>query len=411
MSVKKELGKEGEKMRCFFMRNILDYNVKGKKILVRVDLNSPVVDGKVIMNERIAMHAQTLKQLSDKGAKVVALAHQGRDGDPDFLMLQQHAELLSQVIGKEITFVPYVIGYNVKKTVESMRDGDIVLLENVRFLKSENLESGEIVGLSYLADYYVLDALSVAHRAHSSVVGFSKIIPAFYGPILYREVEAIKKVKDAEETVFVLGGAKVDDSFDMIEHRAKSGKKGTYLIGGVIAILLLKAKGYNIGASEKYLEKEDLLQYLGRAKKIASLEGVVLPVDVGLNIDGKRVDASIDKIEKGEIFDIGPKTIENYYKILLNAKNIVMNGPMGVYEVKEFNHGTKKILEAISKSKGFSLLGGGHTTTALKELGFKNEDFGYVSLSGKALIKFLCGERLPGLEALEENEKNFPVPD
>lgn len=388
------------------MRNILNYDVKAKKLLVRVDLNSPVVDGRVIMNERIVMHAQTLKQLSDKGAKVIALAHQGRDGDPDFLMLQQHAELLSQIINKEIIFVPYVIGYNVKKTVESMRDGDIVLLENVRFLKSENLESGEIVGLSYLADYYVLDALSVAHRAHSSVVGFSKIIPAFYGPILYREVEAIKKVKEAEETVFVLGGAKVDDSFDMIEHRAKSGKRGTYLIGGVIAILLLKAKGYNIGDSEKYLEKEGLLQYLERAKK---LEGVVLPLDVGLNIDGKRVDRSIDKIEKGEIFDIGPKTIERYSKILLNAKNIVMNGPMGVYEIKEFSDGTKKILEAISKSKGFSLIGGGHTTTALKELGFKNENFGYVSLSGKALIKFLCGERLPGLEALEENEKNFPV--
>jgi len=391
------------------MRNILDYDVTGKKLLVRVDLNSPVIDNIVQMNDRIAMHAQTLKALSDKNAKVIALAHQGRDGDPDFIMLQQHAELLSQAMKKTVTFVPYVIGANVKKTVESMQNGDIVLLENVRFLKSENLESGEIVGLSYLADYYVLDALSVAHRAHSSVVGFSKIIPAFYGPVLAKEVEAVKKAKDAEETVFVLGGSKVEDSFDMIEERAKSGKKGKYLIGGAIAILLLKAKGYNVGASEAYLEKEGLLEHLERAKKIMQMEGIELPVDVGLKINNKRVERDADDIVEGEIFDIGPKTARHYAKILQDAKSIVMNGPMGVYEQQEFAEGTKAVLKAIAQSNGFSLLGGGHTTSAIDALGFKKDDFGYVSLSGKALIKFLCGKKLPGLEALEENEKNFPV--
>lgn len=392
-----------------FMRNILDYDVAGKKLLVRVDLNSPVIDGKVQLNERIRMHAKTLKALSDKKAKVIALAHQGRDGDPDFIMLQQHAELLSMEMKKEVIFVPYVVGANVKKTVESMHDGDIVLLENVRFLKSENLENGEIVGLSYLADYYVLDALSVAHRAHSSVVGFSKIIPAFYGPVLAQEVEALKKVKESDGTVFILGGAKVEDSFDMIENYAKSGKKGIYLVGGVIAILLLKAKGYNIGDSEEYLAKEGLLEQLDRAKDILKIDGVELPIDVALNKNGKRVEVAVGDIKDGQIFDIGEKTMKRYAEIIKNSKNIVMNGPMGVYEEKEFSKGTQHVLSAIASSKSFSLLGGGHTTSAVDELGFKKEQFGYVSLSGKALIKYLCGEKLPGLEALEENEKNFPI--
>lgn len=391
------------------MRNILDYDINGKKLLVRVDLNSPVIDNKVQMNERIAMHARTLKILSDRNAKVIALAHQGRDGDPDFIMLQQHSELLSEAMKKSVIFVPYVVGSNVKNTVESMKNGDIVLLENVRFLKSESLESGEITGLSYLADYYVLDALSVAHRAHSSVISFSKIIPSFYGPVLAQEVEAIRKVKDADETVFVLGGAKVDDSFDMIEERARSGKKGKYLIGGAIAILLLKAKGHSVGLSEKYLEKEGLLDHLERAKRILEIEGLQLPVDVGLRLNGRRIDAGVDKIEDGEIFDIGPKTAEKYAELLKNAKSIVMNGPMGVYEQPDFATGTRVVLEAIAKSRGFSLLGGGHTTSALETLGFRKEDFGYVSLSGKALIKYLCGKKLPGLEALEENEKNFVI--
>lgn len=391
------------------MRSILDYTISGKKLLVRVDLNSPVINNQVQMNERIATHAKTLKVLSDRGAKVIALAHQGREGDPDFIMLQQHAELLAEAMKKSVIFIPYVIGSNVKKTVESMKNGDVVLLENVRFLKSENLESGEITGLSYLADYYVLDALSVAHRAHSSVISFSKIIPSFYGPVLAGEVEAVKKVKSAEEAVFVLGGAKVEDSFDMIEERVRAGKRGVYLIGGAIAILLLKAKGCNVGLSEKYLQDEGLLDHLERAKKILEIHGVELPVDVGLNIDGKRVNVDADNIKDGEIFDIGPKTAECYANIIKNAKTIVMNGPMGVYEQPAFSAGTKAVLEAISKSKVFSLLGGGHTISAVESLGFKKEDFGYVSLSGKALIKYLCGKKLSALEALEENEKNFPV--
>ncbi|MEM4208700.1 MAG: phosphoglycerate kinase, partial [Candidatus Bilamarchaeaceae archaeon] len=208
---------------------------------------------------------------------------------------------------------------------------------------------------------------------------------------------------------FVLGGSKIEDSFDMIENYTRAGKKGKYLTGGVIAILLLKAKGYSVGDSEKYLEKEGLLEYLERAKKILEIEGVEIPSDVALNIDGKRVETSIDRIEKGEIFDIGQKTIEKYSAIIKNAKTIVMNGPMGVYEQPLFGTGTKQLLNEIANSKGFSLLGGGHTTSAIETFGFRKEKYGYVSLSGKALIKYLCGEKLPGLDALEENEKNFPV--
>ncbi|MFH1221886.1 MAG: phosphoglycerate kinase [Candidatus Micrarchaeota archaeon] len=391
------------------MRNIMDYDVKGKKILIRVDLNSPVAQGRIVPNERLVEHAKTLQQLSDRGAKVIALAHQGREGDPDFIMLEQHAEALADITKKEITFVPHVLGHNVKATVESMKNGDIVLLENVRFLKSENLESGEIVALSYLGDYYVLDAMSVAHRAHSSVVGFSKIIPAFYGPILAEEVKAIAKIRNADEVTFVLGGSKAKDSFTIIEYWLKTGKKGKFLIGGALSILLLKAKGHAVGDSEKYLEEEGLLEYLDRAKKIATAEGVMLPIDVGIMHDNKRSDVDVSQVSSGQIWDIGKKTAEQYVKIIVGSKNLVMNGPMGVYEQPHFDQGTRKVIEAMANSSGFTLLGGGHTITALQAFGFKKTQFGYVSLSGKALIEYISGKELPGLKALDENEKNFKI--
>ncbi|MEM2908618.1 MAG: phosphoglycerate kinase [Candidatus Bilamarchaeaceae archaeon] len=392
------------------MRKILDYDVNGKSILLRVDLNSPVVNGKVILNERISTHVKTMDKLSRRGARVIVLAHQGRKGEPDFVSLRQHAHYITNILGKNITFVPDLTGPKISNALKSAKNGDIILLENVRFLESEERESGEIVKmLTPLADYFVLDAMSVAHRAHASVVGFTKTLPSFYGPVLAEEVDAISKVMSANDVTFVLGGSKAGDSLGIIENWMRTKKRGRFLLGGALSLLFLKSKGFFLGASEEFLKKENLLEHLEDVRAICENENITLPHDVGVCVDGNRIEIPVGSITQGNVWDIGKKTAEHYAGIIANSSVVVMNGPMGVYEMKGFEIGTKIVLEAIANSKCFSLLGGGHTVSALEALKFDKKLFGYVSLSGKALIKYLCGEKLVALKALEDNEKNFMV--
>ena len=311
-----------------------------------------------------------------------------------------------------VKYVNDVIGDEAKKAIESLNDGEILLLENVRALICETKEDGEIVNaLSPLIDYYVLDALSVAHRAHSSVVGFSKKVPAFYGDVLADEIKALESLKDVNDVTFIFGGSKVKDSFKIMNRWLSDGRAKKFIVGGALSILLLKAKGKPIGDSEEYFKEAELGDYLDDAKKVLDEFGdkIEVPVDVGLRIDGDRIESDVDKIEKGQIFDIGEKTMENYRKIIMEASAIVMNGPMGVYELNKFSKGTKAVLDAVSESKCYSLLGGGHTITAIRKLNIDKSGFNYISLAGKALIEYLCGKELPGIKALENNEKNFKI--
>jgi len=394
------------------MRRILDYDIKGKKILVRVDFNCAVENGKIVPGERIVAHSNTIKKIAEKGARVIVIAHQGRQGDEDFLNLDQHAKLLEGYIGIPVKYIDDILGEKAKNSIESMKDGEIILLENVRALASESTQNGSIIDvLSPLVDYYVLDALSVAHRAHSSVVGFSGRIPSFYGDVLADEIKALDSLKDVNDVTFVLGGSKVKDSFSIMNKWLSDGRAKKFLTGGALSILFIKAKGYSIGDSEEYFKEADLSEYLDDAKKILDEYGdkIEIPVDVGLKIDDERTEADVDNIETGQIFDIGDKTIETYRKIILESAAVVMNGPMGVYEIDKFSKGTKSVLDAISESKGYSLLGGGHTITAIHKFGVDRSGFSYVSLAGKALIEYLCGKELPGIKALNDNEKRFRI--
>ena len=394
------------------MRKVLDYEIKGKKILVRVDFNCAVENSRIVPGERIEAHSQTVKKIAEKGARVIILAHQGRKDGEDFLNLEQHAELIKEYIGVPVKYVNDITGEDAKKAIENLNDGEILLLENVRSLSCETREDGAIVSaLSPLVDYFVLDALSVAHRAHSSVVGFSNKIPSFYGDVLAGEIEALGSLKDVNDVTFILGGSKVKDSFKIMDKWLSDGRARKFLVGGALSILLLKAEEKKIGDSEEYFKEAELDEYLDDAKKILAQhkEKVEMPVDVGLKIDGERMESDADKIEKGQIFDIGGKTAENYRKIILESSAVVMNGPMGVYELDKFSKGTKTVLDAISEAKGYSLLGGGHTITAIKKLNIDKSGFSYVSLAGKALIEYLCGKELPGIKALEDNEKSFRI--
>lgn len=394
------------------MRRISNFDVKGKKILIRVDFNCAVEDGKIVPGDRIEAHSNTIKKLAEKGAKIIVLAHQGRKNSEDFLDLSQHAELIKQYAETPVIYVNDIIGNEAKAAIENLKDGEILMLENVRALDDERTEDGAIVReLSPLVDYFVLDALSVAHRAHSSVVGFSKRIPSFYGDVLGDEVKALESLKDVKDVTFICGGSKVKDSFGIMRKWLSDGRAKKFLTGGALSILLIKAKGNSIGGSEEYFEEAGLGEYLDDAKKLLEEHGdkIEVPVDVGLKIDDERIEADVDRITEGQIFDIGEKTMEKYRDIILDSGAVVMNGPMGVYELEKFSKGTEVVLDAISESKGYSLLGGGHTITAIKKLNVDRSGFGYVSLAGKALIEYLCGKEIPGIKALNENEQKFSI--
>lgn len=401
------------------MRKIADYPVKGKKILVRVDLNCPVENGKISGSARIIAHAETIKELSSRGARVIVLSHQGRKGHDDFIGLEQHAKMLHGLVGRDVHFVDQVVGDKVRQAIAHMKDGDIIMLDNVRHLHCETEHphgEGEIVfHLSPLADYFVLDALSVAHRKHSSVVGFCKKMPSFAGDVLAGEVEAVSKVQHCKDVTFIFGGSKVEDSFAVMKKWLADGRAREVLVGGALSVLLLHAAGHPVGESMGYLKDSGLMEHVPEARELLKqFDGrIVLPVDVGLSVGAagegmERVESPVGEIKKGQIWDIGPQTVARYVEAINNSHCIVMNGPAGVYELDAFSKGTRALLDAIARCDAFSLLGGGHTITAIEKLGIDKKYFGYVSLSGKALIEYLCGKDLPGLAALEENERAFP---
>lgn len=397
------------------MRKIADYPVKGKKILLRADLNCPIKNGQLVGDTRLRAHAITIKELSDRGGRVIVLSHQGRRGKEDFTSLEQHAKRLHQLIGKDVFFVDAVVGEHAVNAISNLKDGEIIVLDNVRHLHCETDHphgEGEIIHhLSPVVDYYVLDALSVAHRKHSSVVGFSKKIPSFAGDVLAAEVDAINRVQNGKDVTFIFGGSKVEDSFLVMKKWLEDGRARNILVGGALSVLMLYASGHSVGNSLTYLEDSGLMKHVPEAKHLLEKyrDKMMLPLDVGLSIGKKRKEADVGSINTGEILDIGEKTISKYSEIINSSNIIVMNGPAGVYEDDEFALGTRAILSAVANSKAFSLLGGGHTISAIDKFNFKKNQFGYVSLSGKALIEYLCGEKLPGIVALEESEKKFQI--
>jgi phosphoglycerate kinase len=394
-----------------------DVQVADKVVLVRVDFNSPVdpESKKVLDDSRIRAHGEsTIKELAEKGAKVVILAHQGRRGDPDFIPLKQHAEILRKVLGKPVKYVDDVFGEKAKKAIKNMKRGEILVLDNVRNFAGETKEGTpedhaktELVrNLAPLADIFVNDAFAAAHRAHVSIIGFTAVLPSVAGRIMERELKSLSRVLEKPEKpcVFVLGGAKGDDSLEISRYVLGNNIADFILTGGVIGQLFLAAKGVNLGKPNiEFLEKKELMGLLPGIKELMQKypKKIETPVDVAVETNGKRKEISINDLPTNyPMFDIGAKTVDEYAKIIRNAKSIVVSGPMGVFERSEFIFGTKKILEEIADSKAFSLAGGGHTIAALQELGLANK-ISYVSTAGGALIEFLMGKKLPGVVALE----------
>ncbi len=401
-----------------------DWPLEGKTVFCRIDLNCPVdgKSGQPQLSARISAHARTVLDLSAKGAKTVLLAHQGRKGESDFISLAPHAQLLENEVHKlrkksqgklPIKFVDDVAGAKAQAAIRSLQNGEVLLLENVRFLDDETTyaktgQSQLVKNLSALCDVFVLDAFSCAHRAHASVVGFSGV-PALAGRVMARELSALHSFhKPKRPVVFVLGGAKPSDSLPILESWLAEKKLDSALCGGSLGNLMLLASGRELGGSLQFLKDERALEYLPQAKAlyVQYASRIVLPEDVVLDERGTAKIAPLSALpSSSSIFDIGPKTAAHFADLIEHAGSIVMNGPMGVYEKDAFSHGTKVVLQAAQASKGFSLIGGGHTLAAIEKFGIDERKLGYVSLSGKALIEYLSGQKLPGVEMLLQSAK------
>lgn len=395
-----------------------DFDFKNKVTLLRVDFNSPIdpQTKKILDDTRIRAHAETtIKELVQKGAKVVILAHQGRPGDPDFTPLKQHAEILGKILKKPVKYVDDIFGEKAQKAIKQLKSGEVLVLENVRtFPDEQNKGSPEdhakselVKKLAPLADVFVNDAFAAAHRAHISIVGFTAVLPSVAGRIMERELKALKKVLETPEKpcVFIMGGAKGDDSLEISRYVLKNNIADYVLTGGVIGHLFLVAKNIDLGKSNmQFLEKKELIGLVPGIKELMKEypKAIMVPVDVAIDVNKKRQEIAVDKLPTSNaICDIGTETAKKYGELLRKAKSTVISGPMGVFENKEFLMGTKKVFEAIAASKAFSLVGGGHTVAAVEELGLADK-MSYVSTAGGALIEFLMGKQLPGVVALEK---------
>ena len=398
------------------MLTLDNYNFKGKTAFVRVDLNSPVDEQTLAVEkgERISGHAETVRDLSDLGARVVVLAHQGRKGDYDCISLSQHALLLGGEVKKPVKFVDDVCGQKAKDAIRALKDGDILLLDNVRFLDDEtkyktieeNAKATLVKELSPYCDVFVLDAFSAAHRAQASIVGFYKK-PVVAGRVMERELTALGKLREpAHPAVFIFGGAKPDDSIVIMENWLCEGKIDCALTCGVLGELFILASGKELGKTLEFLKEKKAIDYLPKARELLEkYKGKILfPQDVAVDEAGKRKEIGIAALpSKESIMDIGKKTMKEYEARIAGAKTVMMNGPAGVYEKPEFEYGTRALLKAIEASKAFSVFGGGHTLSALEKFKIDRAKLGYVSLAGKAFIEYLSGETLPGVKIVEDN--------
>ncbi|MDI6799866.1 MAG: phosphoglycerate kinase [Actinomycetota bacterium] len=391
----------------FSKKTIRDVDLKGKRTLVRVDFNVPLtLDRKVSDDTRIRAVLPTINYLIDEGAKVVLVSHLGRPkGQVDeAVRLDPIAKRLSELLGKEVKRADKTVTSEVKAMADSLKDGDILLLENVRFNPGEKENDPEFAGkLASMADIFVNDAFGTAHRSHASTVGVTSFLPAYAGFLLEREVRELSRLLEKPEKPFmaVLGGNKVSDKIGVIDKFLDI--VDAILTGGGICFSFLKAKGVAIG--ESICQDSELDHCLTMMKK-AEDKGVelLLPVDVviakEISADIESRIVSVDEIPEGWMcLDIGPKTIEIYRNYLAKAKTIFWNGPMGVFEIDAFSAGTKAVASAVVGSGATSIVGGGDSDAALRKFGLE-EKASFVSTGGGASMKLLEGSPLPGLEAL-----------
>jgi len=389
-------------------KSIQDIDVKSKKVLVRVDFNVPIDENGVITDDRRIREAlPTIKYLREHAAKVILMSHLGRPKGKfnAKYTLKPVAEKLSEMLGVKVELAPDAIGEAVRAMVDKLSDGDVMLLENVRFHEEEEKNDKEFSKkLAALGNIYVNDAFGTAHRAHATTAGIADYLPSAIGFLIKKELDIMGKALAEPERPFIaiLGGAKVSDKIGVIENLMD--KVDALLIGGGMAFTFYKAMGYEIGKSILEADKVELAGEILKKAKEKHLK-LLLPIDIVVasefSNDAPRKTVTADNIPEDRLgLDIGESTREVYSDIIKNAKTVVWNGPMGVFEMSNFAKGTFALAEALSECKGTTIVGGGDSAAAVEQLGFADK-ITHISTGGGASLEFLEGKVLPGIDVIE----------
>jgi phosphoglycerate kinase len=394
-----------------------DFDLDGKTVILRAEFNSPIgPDGKILDDKRIRESVPTIKGL--EGSKVVLIAHQSRPGKKDFTTLEQHAKRLQRYVKQSVHYVDDIFGSHARAAIVEAEPGDIVMLENVRFYSEEVLELKPeaaaktimIKKLAPLAQVFLNDAFGASHRSQDSLVGFTPVLTSGAGKLMQKEIDSLTEaLRGGGEVIYVLGGAKVDDSISVTKNVLEKNIASRVLVTGVVANVFLAASGLNIGKPNyDFLEKNELMGEIPNAKEVLQkFDGkILMPSDVAINKDGKRVEINVRQLPTDfPIMDIGHETIANFSDIIRHSEKVILNGPAGVFENPEFGTGTRDILMAAAKSK-FSVVGGGHSSAAVEEMGIEDK-ITHVSTGGGAAIDFLSGKPMPAIDALKAAKKRM----
>ena len=392
-----------------------DFDFKGKTVFLRVDMNCPIDPDTLEISgtKRIEEIIETINSLNN--AKIVIASHQGRVGNKDYTSMEKHAEVLQKLLNRKVTYVNDVIGSAAQNEIKKLNDGEILLLDNLRLCAEENYEfSGSnaaktimVRRLSKLLDLCVLDSFPSAHRSHPSIVGFPYVLPACAGRLVEKEVKKLDEIMSVAKAphVLVLGGKKVEDRLEAIRLLIENGRADHVLLTGLIGNVFLRAQGrirstLGIKREDEIVAKAHTL--IGEFPDVFST-----PVDVAIEQNGKRVELDIRELNKDdEIYDLGPKTIEHYGKIISEAGTVFISGPAGFFEKEDFGYGTKALLEVVAASKATTIVSGGHLSSALKKFGLV-EKITHISTAGGALVRYLTATKLPMIKALEESAEKY----
>jgi phosphoglycerate kinase len=387
-----------------------DFDLKGKTVFLRVDMNCPIDPDTMEISgtKRIEEAIETIKSLGE--AKLVVASHQGRVGNKDYTGMDKHAKVLEELIGKKIKYVEDVIGEAAQNAIKNLKSGEILLLDNLRLCAEENYEFSPedaantimVSRLSKLFDLCVLDSFPSAHRSHPSIVGFPHVLPACAGRIVEREVRNLDEIMTVAKAphVIVLGGSKVPDRLEAIKLLIQNGRADHVLLTGLIGNVFMRAQArikYPLGIKREEEVVAKAHNLIGEYPDVFST-----PVDVAIDKDGQRVVMDVRELGTGDkIYDLGPKTVEHYSKLIAGAGTVFISGPAGFFEKANFSYGTKELLTSVANSMATTIVSGGHLTSALKKYGLA-EKIDHISTAGGALVLYLTGEKLPMIKALEK---------
>ena len=403
----------GKKRKGVKLLTLDDFELKDKTVFLRVDMNCPINPDTMEISgtKRIEEATESINAIKD--AKIVVASHQGRVGNKDYTGMEKHAKVLEQLLNRKIKYVEDVIGVAAQNEIKNLKNGDVLLLDNLRLCAEENYEfsSAEAANtimvrrLAKLFDLCVMDSFPSAHRSHPSIVGFPYVLPSCAGKIVEREVKKLDEIMTVAKAphVVVLGGSKVADRLEAINLLIKKGRADHVLLTGLIGNVFMRAQArikspLGIKREEEIVSKAHSL--IGEYPDVFST-----PVDVAIDKDGSRVEVDVRDLNKEDkILDLGPNTVEHYNKLISGAGTVFMSGPPGYFEKEQFSFRTKSILEGVTNSMATTIVSGGHLTSALKKYGLADK-INHISTAGGALVLYLTGEKLPMIQSLEEAAK------